>query len=660
MVESVQKEEAVPKPGGKSEFTAPPPAVRRLRIFATDPAAGRSLESAPITTAVAAVPWEPLEPGPCGEYVEVIDHDPASGCFYAPVDLEDRFLLAADGLAPAEGDPKFHQQMTYAVAMRTIRAFEQGLGRRALWSPVMEGQREVKYVGQLRLYPHALRDANAYYNSLKKAILFGYFPARPADPGTINPGGMVFTCLSHDVIAHETSHALLDGLDRGLVSPSNRDMLAFHEAFADIVALFQHFTLSEVLTHELARTRGSLRQGSLLVGLAQEFGQGTGLHGSLRSYIGCETDPELYATTDEPHDRGAILVAAVFDAFVSMYEKRTADLRRLATNGTGILPEGELHPDLIRRFAAEAATTAAHVVRLCIRALDYCPPVDMNFGDFLRALITADCEYYREDTYGYRAAFIEGFRKRGIYPRDVRSMSEDSLRWRGPEPRIMKILHATAAGQKLFARWRVLGDMVRRVSRSAGKVAWPVPDHELLNAWLPAKKPNRPPVSRWGPPPGQYAARETLYWLLYRERVMAHDLLLDACEELGEARTKDLLWELGVYDKTADKPNLEVFALNFAEREDGSGQRRRDVIVWLKRSRGEDEGGCTIVADSDTGEVRYLVTKRLTSQRRLDEAARFRRDGQGMTYFGQTPFAGPGLRLAMVHSASGEREEGYA
>jgi len=49
---------------------------------------------------------------------------------------------------------------------------------------------------------------------------------------------MVFTCLSHEIVAHETAHALLDGMARGLVAPTNRDMLAFHEAFADVIALF--------------------------------------------------------------------------------------------------------------------------------------------------------------------------------------------------------------------------------------------------------------------------------------------------------------------------------------------------------------------------------------------------------------------------------------
>ena len=66
---------------------------------------------------------------------------------------------------------------------------------------------------------------------------------------------MVFTCLSSDIIAHEMTHALLDGLHRRLQEASNPDVRAFHEAFADIVALFQHFTIPELVRFEIAQAR---------------------------------------------------------------------------------------------------------------------------------------------------------------------------------------------------------------------------------------------------------------------------------------------------------------------------------------------------------------------------------------------------------------------
>lgn len=185
-----------------------PPHIR-LRAFAFDPLLSRGIETHEINEVTIKLPWqESLEIGPVDDYVEVVDYDPASHAFYAPVDLSDKHLLAQDGLPPSEGNPQFHQQMAYAVARTTIEHFEQALGRRALWSPRLDELKEleserkagkiskedyekkkaelrknVEFVEHLRVYPHALREANAYYSPVKKALLFGYFPASVTAPG---------------------------------------------------------------------------------------------------------------------------------------------------------------------------------------------------------------------------------------------------------------------------------------------------------------------------------------------------------------------------------------------------------------------------------------------------------------------------------------------
>lgn len=411
------------------------PPFRRLRGYAFDPSLSLRLETAPINHAVFEVPWESgLRPGPRGEYVEVVDYDPASAAWYDPVDLNSVNLLAQDGLPPSEGNPQFHQQMVYAVAMNTISNFEKALGRQVLWSPrtndqAPTGERET-FVRTLRIYPHALRAANAYYSPVKKALLFGYFQG---------PNGTVFSCLSQDIIAHETTHALLDGMHRRYVEDNHQDTLAFHEAFADLVALFQHFTFPEVLKHQIAQTRGDLETQSLLGELAQEFGQATGRYGALRTAIGewnengqwnmIKPDPARLAAAMEPHERGSILVAAMFSAFLAIYKARTKGIIALASSGSGILPEGALHRSLIDALAQEATKTAKHFLGMCIRALDYCPPFDITYGDYLRALITADYDMVPNDKHGYRIALIESFRRWGIIPEGLRTLSEEQLRW---------------------------------------------------------------------------------------------------------------------------------------------------------------------------------------------------------------------------------------
>lgn len=435
------------------------PASRKLRAYAFDPSLSLKMDTAGINSLVYKVPWEHLEAGPSGEYVEVVDYDPTIRKFFKPVSLDHEYILAQDGLDPSESNPQFHQQMVYAVAMTTIKNFEKALGRKIIWAPrlLSDPDKFEEYVAKLRIYPHALREANAYYSPDKKSLLFGYFAASPTDSTVLMPDSLVFTCLSHDIIAHETTHAILDGLHYYYNEPSNPDVLAFHEGFADIVALFQHFTFPEVLKHQIAQTKGDLASQNLLGKLAQEFGAAIGSYGSLRDAIGeideatgqwkpKQPSPDDYKKMMEPHDRGSILVAAVFEAFLNIYKRRVSDLLRIATNGTGILPQGELQPDLVNRLAGEAAKAAGHVLRMCIRALDYCPPVDITFGEYLRAIITADFDLISDDSRDYRLAFIDAFRRRGIYPQGIKTLSEESLRYccepilKGETKKLFKII----------------------------------------------------------------------------------------------------------------------------------------------------------------------------------------------------------------------------
>ena len=241
----------------------------------------------------------------------------------------------------------------------------------------------------------------------------------------------MFTCLSHDIIAHETTHAIVDRLRDYFNSPTNRDVLAFHEGIADIVAIFQHFSFPEVLRHEIRATRADLTRPGRLLELASQFGYSTGSGQALRSAIesdGARPDPSLYAETLEPHDRGSILVAAVFDAFFRIYRKRIEPVVRIATGGTGILPEGELQADLATAAAEEASGAAQDVLTMCLRAFEYLAPVDVTFGDYLRAIVTADFELNPRDRFERRAAFIDAFRVRGIFAPGVSSLAEEALR----------------------------------------------------------------------------------------------------------------------------------------------------------------------------------------------------------------------------------------
>ncbi|RCV86660.1 peptidase M4 [Vreelandella rituensis] len=396
------------------------PLYRRLHIYTADPSTPQ-LEGA---VALVEVPYEPLERGPAGRFCRVDDYDETRGVRYRPADLDENNVLIRCGYEPSQSDPRFHQQMVYVVCSSVCATFRVALGRQVTWRPGVE---------RLVLRPHARVMENAYYDDLAGAIDFGYYPARASTRGML-PGGFVFTCLSHDIVTHEVTHALLDGLRAEFSQPCGLDVVAFHEAFADLVAILQRFRYRDVVLNAIRRTQGDITGAGYLTELARQFGNTTGRRGALRDAISIdsETDqPMQYSDTLEPHALGAILVAAIFEAFSRVYRRKTQRYVRLATGGTGILPPGEIMPDLQTVLADEAAKLAGHFLSVCIRAIDYCPPVGVTFGDYLRALITADADLVPDDRWDYRGTLIEAFRRRNIYPRHVTSLTQDALLWRG-------------------------------------------------------------------------------------------------------------------------------------------------------------------------------------------------------------------------------------
>jgi hypothetical protein len=399
------------------------PLYRPLRIYTSDPI--RSAYEGAET--IVNVPYEPLEPGPIGAHIVVDDRDSTAGAAYPGVDLDDRSILINQGRKPSPGDVLFHQQMVYAVASDVIARFTLALGRDPSWGFRRDNESKRD---RLRLRPHFGSDANAYYDKEEGEIRFGYFAAEER-PGLGNlPRGTVYTCLSHDVIAHEMAHALLDGMRSHFDEPTNRDVLAFHEAFADLVAVLQHFSHRESVRQAIGRG-GSTLASSKIFAIAEQFGQATGLQGPLRVPLESGEPIRKYTDAIEPHELGSVLVGAVLEALETVFERRVKRLRTLY----GLAPFGEtreFHPDFTDLLAEEAGKTAGQFLSLCVRALDYCPPVDITFGEFLRALITADYDIVRDDRWGYREALIAAFGRREIFPSDVCDLSELSLLWNGP------------------------------------------------------------------------------------------------------------------------------------------------------------------------------------------------------------------------------------
>ncbi|MEL6984879.1 MAG: hypothetical protein AAFO29_20790, partial [Actinomycetota bacterium] len=245
-----------------------------------------------------------------------------------------------------------------------------------------------------------------------------------------------------------------------------------------------------------------------------------------------------------------------------------------------------IDPDLTRRLASEAAKSARHLLRMCIRALDYVPPVDITFFDFLRALVTADYEFVRDDQYNYRLAVIEAFTKRGIGPGDSdasdaggrkpKSLSDDALRWR-------PFQRASDAGAK-----RHYEQIVSSLRAYAEACTYAGNRHQL------------------------HEITET-----HRAIVKGH--FEDACEASGPFRRR-----LGLAEG-----DFEVDGLRRAMRARPNGRVEPEVIVSLTQERpatDDDQagtrtrlGGVTLVINvNDSAQIpRYLVVKGMADPDRV-------------------------------------------
>ncbi len=423
------------------------PRTRRLTIIAQDPEVKN--ESGKILRTQIEIPAEEFEEGPCGYRVHVVDYDSSTNTLFVPksykeptegvypdpfVEYDDDELLA---------DPNFHSQNVYAITMSILAKFEFALGRRVNWN--FSGH-------QLKVAPHAFADTNAFYSRDDQALLFGYFRTRlrKSSKSQEYSTKTVFSCLSHDVVAHETTHAILDGLRGRFTAPSSPEQAGFHEGFADVVALLSVFSLREVVEVLLAKSDAKKQKkdpniisieslerevlkDSALFGLAEEMGmEMSSVRGdALRRSVGIkeldiENDHKTYLDFEEfpeyeqPHRCGELLVAAVMNAFLEVWLKRIERLKHRSS---------ELKFLDLYLIAEQGKDAADHLLTMAIRALDYTPPTDLKFGDFLSALLTSDSEAVPDDSrYGYREILVNSFAKFGIKP----TSKDKNGKWQKP------------------------------------------------------------------------------------------------------------------------------------------------------------------------------------------------------------------------------------
>lgn len=383
-------------PGNRPDIPATEarPATTQLRlvsVIAQNPDVKSELDRGVLRTHVAVLD-DALRPGPRGPRFHVVDLDTTTGRATRPVRLNwtahERRAETNAGMATTA----FRAGNLYAVAASVLLMFEQQLGRRMTWSFPSP---------QLFLVPSAFIGDNAYYSPEQHGVMFGYVTD---DTGTPEK----WTSLSHDVIAHEVTHAILDGLRPRWLEPALPDQAALHEGVADLVALLGILGSADVIEQSLARDQSpddlrAVSKGPLL----EVAGAASTIRSSLADLWVLSSSQIAAMHRDEiaPHRRCELIVAAACEAMLMIWSARCERLRERRTGMSR------------RAIANEGAKSAQHVLGMCLRALDYLPPAEVEFIDLLDTILAADEDVAPDDPLEYRPKLRTAFERFGIRAR---------------------------------------------------------------------------------------------------------------------------------------------------------------------------------------------------------------------------------------------------
>lgn len=344
----------------------------------------------PVTRRLAILDFDDdtgaLRPGV--PFVAAFEPDKPSG--YAIVDADD--LMADD----------FLRVNVFTTALSTLYMFEEKdvLGREVAWA---------FGAPQLLVIPRAGEWANAFYQRESHSLQFFYFPSVRARANT------VFTALSQDIIAHETAHAILDGIAPDLYNSLTPQSLALHEAVADLTALLTGLRSRRLREQLLEQTGGSISGRNALSSMAEQFGLERDVTGRARDLRSLWNERNLdpdddtldelnrrnQATRAEPHLLSEVLSGALYRVFARLHDEYKS--RRAAEKN-------------ITEFSASGFAlfvAREHFKRLALRSLDYLPPGEISFADYGRAILASDQASYEKQSLG-RDELVAEFVRRHI------------------------------------------------------------------------------------------------------------------------------------------------------------------------------------------------------------------------------------------------------
>jgi hypothetical protein len=210
------------------------------------------------------------------------------------------------------------------------------------------------------VYPRAGEAMNAFYSRKERALKFFSFTP-PVTTAAVPP---VRTCRSQDLVAHETAHAILDGLKpRWILADQPPQTGALHEAFADLTPVFLMLSQPEQVAAIVTQTKANLHHRTFLADLAEDPGLVLGRPTGLRTV---DNELTLGQVGNEVYDLAQVFSGAIYDVL--------ADIVAF-----------ELKPNADPLAVVYAANE--YVAGLLIRALTAAPDSAASFTDVVNQML---------------------------------------------------------------------------------------------------------------------------------------------------------------------------------------------------------------------------------------------------------------------------------
>jgi len=252
--------------------------------------------------------------------------------------------------------PEFDAVHAFAVVRGTLTMYQRALAAGGAPATVPWQWNTPTVADPIQVFPRHSNMQNAFYSRTGRLLAFGFFP---------KAGATIFTCRSLDIVAHETGHAVLDGLKPNwLLSGNPPQTGALHEAFGDLTAIF--FTLSQLDQVEavIAQTKANLHNKTFLADLAEEFGLALGQPMGLRN---ADNDLKLGQVGNEVHALSQVFTGAMYDivADIFAFERRP----------------------LMRDDAVTLHSVGQYVMSLLIRAIQAAPASAATFADIANQML---------------------------------------------------------------------------------------------------------------------------------------------------------------------------------------------------------------------------------------------------------------------------------